>query len=103
MVRSEQDSRGFQILKTGPVGGDAGGYFAYHWQSPEFTHSSANVFACRGTSFFASPDNYRVRMQIAVDDGPLTAYGTLWWRRDGSPAAKKLEICDALPIEPIRS
>jgi len=28
-------------------------------------------------------------MQIAVDDQPFTAYGTLWWRREGSAAAAK--------------
>jgi len=85
MVRSEQDSRGFQILKGGILGGDAGGYFSHHWQTAEFTHSGKRI-RLQGSSFFASPDNHRVRMQISVDDGPWVAYGTLWWRRDGVPA-----------------
>lgn len=88
MVKLEQDSRGFQILQTGPMGGDAGGYFSHHWQSPEFTYKAKRV-RLQGTSFFASPENYRVRMQIAVDDQPFVAYGTLWWRREGSTAAAK--------------
>jgi hypothetical protein len=83
MVRSEQDSRGFQILKIGIVGGDAGGYFSHHWQTAEFTYKGKRV-RLLGTSFYASPEDYRVRMQIAVDDQPFVAYGTLWWRRDGS-------------------
>ena len=88
MVKLEQDSRGFQVLQTGVIGGDAGGYFSHHWQSPEFTYKTKRV-RLQGTSFFASPENYRVRMQIAVDDQPFTAYGTLWWRREGSAAAPK--------------
>jgi hypothetical protein len=87
MVRTEQDSRGFQILKMGILGGDAGGYFTHHWQTPEFTHGGKRI-RLQGSSFVASPDNHRIRMQIAVDDGPWTAYGTLWWRREGAPAAK---------------
>jgi hypothetical protein len=81
MSNIEQDSRGFQLLKMGVVGGDAGGYFSHHWEAPEITHKGKRI-RLRGSSFFASPDNYRVRMQIAVDDQPFAAYGTLWWRRD---------------------
>lgn len=81
MSNIEQDGRGFQLLKMGVVGGDAGGYFSHHWEAPEITHKGKRV-RLRGSSFFASPDNYRVRMQIAVDDQPFTAYGTWWWRRD---------------------
>jgi hypothetical protein len=84
MVRQEQDSRGFQILKTGILGGDAGGYYSHHWQTTEFTHSGKRI-RLQGSSFYASPDNHRVRMQISVDDGPWLAYGTLWWRREGAP------------------
>ena len=82
LVRSEQDSRGINILKFGGLGGDAGGYFSHHWQTPELTHNGKRL-RLQGTSFFASPDNHRVRMQLSVDDGPWLAYGTLWWRRDG--------------------
>ena len=89
MVRLEQDSRGFQLMKGGVMGGDAGGYFSHHWESPEITYKGKRI-RLQGTSFFASPENYRVRMQIAVDDQPFTAFGTLWWRRDGAvPIAKQ--------------
>jgi hypothetical protein len=79
----EQDSRGFQIRKTGPVGGDAGGYFSHHWQAEAFTYKGTRV-RVQGISFFASPGNYRVRMQMALDNQPFTAYGTLWWTRAGT-------------------
>src|SRR5580765_4875007 len=87
MIKLEQDSRGFQVLQAGPLGGDAGGYFSHHWEPPEFAYKAKRV-RLQGTSFFASPENFRVRMQIAVDDQPFIAFGTLWWRGEGSAATK---------------
>jgi hypothetical protein len=87
LANIEQDSRGFQLIKLGVVGGDAGGYFTHHWEAPEITHKGKRI-RLQGTSFFASPENYRVRMRIAVDDQPFAAYGTLWWRRDATGAAR---------------
>jgi hypothetical protein len=80
MVRLEQDSRGFQLLKAGRVGGDLGGYFTHYWEVPPFTHKGKKV-RLKGSAFFASPINYRLRMQIAVDDQPFANHGTIWWRR----------------------
>ena len=31
LVRIEDDSRGFRLVKVGRVGGDPGGYFSHHW------------------------------------------------------------------------
>ena len=84
MVRQERDSRGFELLKTGAVGGDAGGYFSHHWDAPQITLKGGRKVRLKGTSFFASPENYRLRMQISVDGGPFANYGTIWWRRDGA-------------------
>ena len=83
MVRLEQDSRGFQVLKAGIIGGDAGGYFSHHWDAPEFTYKGKRMHL-KGTTFLASPDNHRLRMQMSVDGQPFTNYGTLWWSRDGA-------------------
>jgi hypothetical protein len=80
MVRLEQDSRGFQLLKTGPVGGDSGGYFTHHWEVPTFTFKGKKI-RLTGTTFLASPVNHRLRMFMSVDDQPSVNYGTTWWRR----------------------
>jgi hypothetical protein len=80
MVRLEQDSRGFQLLKTGPVGGDSGGYFTHHWEVPTFTFKGRKI-RLTGSTFIASPVNHRLRMFISVDDQPPVNYGTTWWRR----------------------
>ena len=85
LVRLEQDSRGFQLLKTGPVGGDSGGYFTHYWEAPAFTYKGKKV-RLTGSTFMASPVNNRLRMQIAVDDQPSGNYGTTWWHRDEPPA-----------------
>jgi hypothetical protein len=81
MVRLEQDSRGFQLRKTGRVGGDAGGYFTHFWEVPEFTYKGQTI-RLKGTTFFASPTNYRLRMQLSVNAQPYVNLGTVWWRRE---------------------
>jgi hypothetical protein len=81
LVRLEQDSRGFQLLKTGPVGGDSGGYFTHYWEAPAITYKGKKL-RLSGATFLASPVNHRLRMQLAVDDQPAVSYGTTWFRRD---------------------
>jgi hypothetical protein len=83
MVRLEQDSRGFQLRKTGQVGGDAGGYFTHFWDVPEFTYKGQTI-RLKGSTFFASPSNYRLRMQLSVNTQPYVNLGTVWWRREAS-------------------
>jgi hypothetical protein len=83
MVKLEQDSRGFEVLKTGIVGGDAGGYSSHHWDAAAFTYKGKRI-RLNGTTFFASPDNYRLKMQIAVDGQPFVNFGTLWVTRQSA-------------------
>ncbi len=80
MVRLEEDSRGFRLLKTGRVGGDPGGYSTHHWSAPAITRQGSQV-RLRGTTFAASPDNVRLRMRMSVDGGPFTNFGTVWLQR----------------------
>ena len=84
----ERDSRGFEILKTGRIGGDSGGYFTHHWQAAPFTVKGHKV-KLKGTTFFASPGNYRVRTEIAEGDDPYVNLGTAWIRRRPAPGAKQ--------------
>jgi hypothetical protein len=82
MVRRERDSRGFELLKTGVVGGDPGGYFSHHWEAPAIAYKGTRL-RLKGTTFLASPENYRLRMQLSPDGQSFTNYGTIWWRREG--------------------
>jgi hypothetical protein len=87
MVVLDRDSRGFEMLKTGRVGGDSGGYFTHHWQTAPFTVKGKRV-RLKGGSFLASPANYRVRSEIAEGDGPFISMGTVWIQRQALPGGK---------------
>ena len=87
MVVLERDSRGFEMLKTGRVGGDSGGYFTHHWQTPPFTIKGKRV-RLKGGSFLASPAHYRVRSEIAEGDGPFISMGTVWMERQPAAGGK---------------
>ena len=80
LVRLEEDSRGFELLKTGRLGGDPGGYFSHHWEAAPIMRGESRV-RLAGRTFMLSPFHYDVRMRISVDDEPFVNYGTLRWRR----------------------
>jgi hypothetical protein len=87
MLVLERDSRGFEVLKSGRVGGDSGGYYTHHWQAAPFTVKGKKV-RLKGTTFMASPGNYRVRTEISEGDDPFVNLGTVWVQRQGAPGAK---------------
>jgi hypothetical protein len=80
MVRLEDDSRGFRLLKMGRVGGDPGGYASHFWETPPVTRQRRQV-RLKGRTLVTSPDGYRLAMQISVDGDRFTNYGTLLWER----------------------
>lgn len=86
VVRHETDSRGFSVLKAGPIGGDLGGYYTIYYESWPFTRNG-KVVRLRTTTVLLSPVHYRVRAQISVDGGPYTNFGNPWFRKAGVPAA----------------
>jgi hypothetical protein len=87
MVVLERDSRGFEVLKTGRVGGDSGGFFTHHWEAAPFTFKGKKV-GLKGTTFMSSPFNYRVRTEISEGDGPFVSLGTVWVHRQEAPGGK---------------
>ncbi|MGE0360932.1 MAG: hypothetical protein AB7H93_14345 [Vicinamibacterales bacterium] len=84
VVRQETDSRGFSMLKAGPIGGDLGGYYTIYYETGPFTHNG-HVINLRTTTALLSPVNYRVRAQISVDGGAFTNFGNPWYRKELSP------------------
>ena len=84
MVRLEEDSRGFDLLKVGRVGGDPGGYFSHHWEAAPIERQGGRV-RLAGRTFMLSPFHYDVRMRMSVDGEPFVNYGTLRWRRLDEP------------------
>lgn len=83
VVRHESDSRGFSVLKAGPIGGDLGGYYTIYYESGPFTHNGKTI-RLRTTTVLLSPVHYRVRAQISVDGGPFTNFGNPWYRKEGA-------------------
>jgi hypothetical protein len=80
LVRMENDSRGFQLVKVGAVNGDSGGYSSHHWEAPAVTRQGSHV-RLRGRTYMRSPAAYQVRMQMSVDNEPFTNFGTVRWQR----------------------
>jgi hypothetical protein len=87
LIVLERDSRGFEVLKSGRVGGDSGGYYTHHWQAAPFTVKKAKV-KLKGTTFMASPVHFRVRTEMAEGDGPFVNFGTVWMERQGAAGGK---------------
>jgi hypothetical protein len=83
----ERDSRGFEVLKSGRVGGDSGGYYTHHWQAAPFTVKRTKL-RLTGTTFMASPVHFRVRTEIAEGDGPLVNFGSVWMERQTAGGGK---------------
>lgn len=81
VIRQETDSRGFAVLKAGPVGGDLGGYYTIYYESSPFTHNG-RVLRLRTTTVLLSPVHYRVRAQLSADGGPFTNFGNPWFRKE---------------------
>ena len=80
LVRMEDDSRGFQLVKVGAVSGDSGGYSSHHWEAPAVTRQGSHV-RLRGRTYMRSPGAFQVRMQLSVDNEPFANFGTVWWQR----------------------
>jgi hypothetical protein len=80
MVRVEDDSRGFRLLKVGRVGGDPGGYASHYWETQPLTRHGSQV-RLKGRTLILSPDSIRLQMQISVDGQPFANFGTMHWER----------------------
>ena len=80
LVRMEDDSRGFQLVKVGSVSGDSGGYSSHYWEAPAITRQGREV-RLRGRTYITSPTAFRVRMRMSVDGEPFTNFGTVSWQR----------------------
>jgi len=80
LIRIENDSRGFELVKVGLVRGDPGGFTSHHWEAPAITREGSRV-RLKGRTFISSPYAYQVRMQMSVGDEPFSNFGTLRWER----------------------
>ena len=86
VTRSESGLFGISVVKTGPIGGDLGGYYTIHWES-EPVKKSGKVIKLKGKTLMLSPAHYKVQVEISVDGRPFTSLGNAWFRKvDVTPA-----------------
>lgn len=83
--RYEVYSDGLSILKTGPIGGDLGGYYTVYWEATPI-NKDGHVIKLKGKTLMRSPASYRVEVQISTDGSPYTSLGNPWFQKqDATP------------------
>lgn len=83
VTRTETGIFGTEITKRGPIGGDLGGYYTIFWESDPIKKGGKTV-RLKGKTLMLSPANYRLQVQISVDDGPYTNFGNPWFTKTES-------------------
>jgi hypothetical protein len=71
------------LKKTGPIGGDLGGYYTIFWET-EPVKKGGKTVKLKGKTLMLSPASYRLQVQISVDGGPYTNFGNPWFRKEVS-------------------
>lgn len=88
LVWIENDSRGFTMVRVGPVGGDLGGYYTHFWEQPVIKIKDTSV-RLRGTTFVQTPTTFLVRRQISVNADPYMNFGTVTFSKELQAGAGK--------------
>jgi hypothetical protein len=87
VARSETGLFSATIVRTGPIGGDLGGYYTIFWETQPIKKNGKTV-KLKGKTLMLSPANYRLQVQISVDGGPYTNFGNPWFRKtEGKPSS----------------
>ena len=78
----ETDSRGYTLLKPGTIGADLGGYFTHYFETQAFKSSKTGpTLHVKGSTFIASPSNFRIRRSLSIDGEPYMNIGEMWFRK----------------------
>ncbi len=87
VTRSETGLFGVSLVKTGPIGGDLGGYYTIFWETQPIRKNGKTI-KLKGKTLMLSPANYRLQVQISVDGGPYANFGNPWFRKtEGKPTS----------------
>src|SRR5262249_22955394 len=68
VTRFETDSLGTSLTKSGPIGGDLGGYYSIFWETAP-VKKDGKLVKLHGRTLMLSPAHYRVQVQISIDGG----------------------------------
>ncbi len=80
VTRNETGMFGVTQAKHGPIGGDLGGYYTIFWETDSIKKGGHTV-KLKGKTLMLSPAHYRLQVQISVDGGPYTNFGSPWFRK----------------------
>ena len=80
VTRSETGLFGVSFVKSGPIGGDLGGYYTIFWESAPVKKDGKTI-KLKGKTQMLSPAHYRLLIQISIDGGPYTNFGNPWFRK----------------------
>jgi hypothetical protein len=72
---TEVDSRGYTIATSGPVGGELGGLFHYHFETTAPVKTGSKSIALKGVFEMSSPAFFKIDYQFAVDGGAPANFG----------------------------
>ena len=79
----ETDSRGYTLFKPGTIGADSGGYFTHYFETQGFKVGGQDLHV-KGSTFLASPSNFRVRRSISIAGEAYMNLGEAWFRKKGT-------------------
>ena len=77
---TEKDSRGYTIMEKGPIGGELGGLFHYHFGDDPSTPASTfagHTFRIKGVVEMSSPSFFKTDLQISLDNQPFKTFGRM--------------------------
>jgi hypothetical protein len=77
-------TRGLALLKTGVLGGDLGGSYSHHWETPPFQYNGSTI-QLKGRSYMTSPAGYRVNTEIAIDGREFQNFGSVFYTKQLEP------------------
>ncbi|MBK7598471.1 MAG: hypothetical protein IPJ07_08065 [Acidobacteria bacterium] len=87
VTRTESALFGLSIKKTGPIGGDLGGYYTIFWETEPIKKDGKTV-KLKGKTLMLSPANYRLQVQISIDGGPYKNFGNPWFTKMDAETSK---------------
>ena len=97
LVRLEEDSRGWELLKVGRLGGDPGGYFSHHWEAAPIERGGSRVR-------LAGPHVHAVALPLRRPHAHVRRRGAVRQLRDATLAAPRRAVSPAwIRRAPVRS
>jgi hypothetical protein len=82
---TEKDSRGYTITEKGPIGGELGGLFHFHFgddNSVPATMLAGKQYRFKGVVEMSSPDFFKNDLQISEGGGPFKTFGRVTYDKE---------------------